>query len=359
MRAKDKLSVGLIGCGRIGSRTEDTVRENLPDGWLPLNHAEAIQSIPELSLTAVCDLKPEALSWVAEKYSVSRTFNDYRSLILKAQPDIVSIATRTPERCDIIKFAAENGIKAIHSEKPISRNIHDCRQALKAVSNNGLFFSYGTYRRYNETYRKAKEILKSGEIGELNEICFEHGKTMLLWSHPHTVDLMLYFAECRDVDFVQSHCLINDKNYSLSLIDDDPVVEFSFIKFNNGVNAVITATPGMNTKLSGVSGTIYIVGNGSWIEVRKKRFPNSPYFLSFEKIIVKPKMSVTQRAFCELASAIKRNLNESSISIDDILAGQRILLSQAYSSINGGRPIDPLQLDESFTVTGKFGSLYA
>lgn len=359
MKANDKLSVGLIGCGRMGSRTEETVGDNLPEGWLPLNHAEAIQSIPELALVAVCDIEPGPLSWAAEKYGVPNTFDDYRSLILQAKPDIVSIATRTPERCNIIQFAAENGIKAIHSEKPISRNILDCRKALEVVLNKGLFFSYGTYRRYNEIYRKAKEILKSGEIGELNEISFEHGKTMLLWSHPHTVDLMLYYAECRDVDFVQAHCIVNDKNFSLNRIDDDPIVEFSFIKFNNGVNGVITSTPGMNTKLSGTSGTIYIVGNGSWIEVRKKRFQKSPYFLSTEKIEVKPKMSGTQRAFCELASAVRKNLNESSISIEDIMAGQRILLSQAFSSINGGRPIDPLQLDESFTVTGKFGSLYA
>jgi len=359
MKENDKLSVGLIGCGRIGSRTDEALRNRLPEGWLPLNHAEAIQSMPELSLTAVCDIEPQALSWAAEKYGVSNTYEDYRSLILKAKPDIVSIATRTSERCDIIKFAAGNGVTAIHAEKPISRNIRDCRESLDIVSNKGLFFSYGTYRRYNETYRKAKEILKSGEIGELNEICFEHGKAMLLWSHPHTVDLMLYYAECHDVDFVQSHCIVKDKNFSLNGIDDDPVVEYGFVKFNNGVNGVITSSSGMNTKLAGTSGTIEIVGSGSWIEVRKKRFKNSPYFLDIEKIEVKPKMSGTQRAFSELISAVRGDINKLSITTEDVCAGQRILLSIAQSSILGGQKVDPLQLDESFTVTGKFGDYYA
>ena len=80
MMENDKLSAGLIGCGRIGSRTDEALRNRLPDGWLPLNHAEAIQSLPELSLTAVCDVDSEALSWAAEKYNVSNTFESPRRL---------------------------------------------------------------------------------------------------------------------------------------------------------------------------------------------------------------------------------------------------------------------------------------
>jgi predicted dehydrogenase len=359
MKTNNKLTVGLIGCGRIGSRTDENARRDLPPGWLPLNHAEAIQSLPDLSLVAVCDIDPRALSTTCEKYDVATAYSDYRSLILNDKPDIVSIATRTFDRCKIIRFATENGVKAIHSEKPISLNIYECRKALESVANKGVFFSYGTYRRFNETYRKAKEILNSGEIGELREICIEHGRTMLLWSHPHTVDLMLYYADCLKADFVQSHCSVNDKSFSLNMIDDDPFVEYSFIKFQNGVNGVITSSPGMNTRLSGTSGTIVIVGNGSWIELRKRKNKYSSYFLNIEKIEVQPEMSGTQRAFFELAFSVKNNRNLLSISIDDILAGQRILLSQAYSSINHGKPVDPLQLDENFTVTGKFGSHYA
>jgi len=359
MAQSDKLTVGLIGCGRMGAKTPESVRQSVPRGWLPLSHAEAIKSIRELELIALCDTDPDRLSWAAQTYNVANSYEDYKSLILETKPDIVSIATRTAERCDIIKFAAENGVKGIHSEKPISRNISDCRTALEAVGNNKVKFSYGTYRRYMDIYRKAKELVKAGEIGKLSEICIEHDKTLLLWNHPHSVDLLLYYSECLDVDFLQAYCDINDPDPTSSLVDDDPILEYGFIKFSNGVNGIITSASGLNTRLSGTDGSLYIVADGSWLELRKKTSSQTPYHLGVDKVLVDPEFSGTQRAFLELISAINENLEEMSITINEIVASQRILLGLVVSAIRDSRKIDPLHVDESFTVTGKFGSYYA
>lgn len=359
MAQGNKLTVGLIGCGRMGAKTPERVRQSVPKGWLPLSHAEAIESIKELEFIAVCDTDPDRLSWAAQTYNVANRYEDYKSLILEAKPDIVSIASRTVERCDIIKFAAENGVKGIHAEKPISRNMADCRRALETVSANDVKFSYGTYRRYMDIYRRAKELVKAGEIGELKEISIEHGKTMLLWNHPHSVDLMLYYSDCLDVHFVQAYCDRTDPHCNSSFVDDDPIVEYAFVKFNNGVNGIITSASGLNTRLSGTEGTLNIVADGSWLELRKKSSTQTPYHLSVDKIFVQSELSGTQQAFLELISAITRNLKELSIATNEIAANQRILLALALSSILDSRKIDPLQLDESFTVTGKFGSYYA
>ncbi|MGD2187827.1 MAG: Gfo/Idh/MocA family oxidoreductase [Desulfobacterales bacterium] len=355
----DKLTAGIIGCGRMGVRTPDRVRQSVPEGWLPLSHAEAIKSINDLELVALCDKDPERVSWAAEAYKVSKTYDDFKSLICETKPDIVSIATRTEKRCEIIKFAAENGVKAIHTEKPISRNISDCRKALKAVVDNNVKFSYGTYRRYMDIYRKAKDLIKTGEIGQLLEICIEHGKTMLLWNHPHSIDLLLFFSDCLDVDFVQAYCDIKASKSNALFLDDDPILEFAFVKFKNGVNGIVTSASGLNIRLSGTDGTLNIVGDGSWLEIRKKTSNQTPYHLKVDKLIVESELSGTQRAFSELISAVRGDNNKLSITTETVCAGQRILLSIAQSSILGGQKIDPLQLDESFTVTGKFGEYYA
>jgi predicted dehydrogenase len=359
MKKYEKLTVGLIGCGRMGARTSDSVRQSVPKGWLPLSHAEAIKSNDELELIALCDTDPERVSWAAESYNVSKRYQDYKSLIREMKPDIVSIATRTEMRCEIIRFAAENGVKAIHSEKPISRNISDCSKALKAVADNNVKFSYGTYRRYMDTYRKAKDLIRCGEIGQLSEICIEHGKTMLLWNHPHSVDLLLFFSDCLDVDFVQAYCDIKASEYSPSFLDDDPILEYAFVKFNNGVNGIVTSASGLNTRLSGTDGTILIVGDGTWLEIRKKTTDQTPYYLGVDKLLVESELSGTQRAFAELISAVRGDNDKLSITAEEIAAGQRILLSFAQSSISNGQKICPHQLDESFTVTGKFGDYYA
>lgn len=359
MRKYDKLTVGLIGCGRMGVETPARVRQSVPRGWLPLSHAEAIKSIDELELIALCDIDPERVSRAAEKYNVSKTYKDFKSLIREAKPDILSIATRTDKRCEIIKFAAENGVKAIHAEKPISRNILDCSNAMKAVLNNDVKFSYGTYRRYMDIYRKAKELIKSREIGDLQEICIENGKTMLLWNHPHSVDLLLYFSNCIDVDFVQAYCDIKTSNYNSSFLDDDPLLEFAFVKFNNGINGIVTSASGLNVRLSGTDGTLNIVGDGSWLEIRRKTSGQTPYHLKVDKLVVESTLSGTQRAFSELISAVRGDIKELSITTKEIDSGQRILLSLAYSSILHGQRIDPLDLNESFTVTGRFRNYFA
>lgn len=359
MAKYNKLTVGLIGCGRMGAKTPERVRQSVPKGWLPLSHAEAIKSIKELELIALCDKDPERLSWAAQSYNVANSYEDYESLIIETKPDIVSIATRTAERCDIIKFAAENGVKGIHAEKPISRNVADCRRALEAVVDNKVKFSYGTYRRYMEIYRKAKELINAGEIGQLSEICIEHGKTMLLWNHPHSVDLILYYSECLDVDFLQAFCEVKDPARNSSIVDDDPVVEYAFIKFANGVNGIISSASGLNTRLAGTEGAITIIADGSWLEIRKKKSAQTPYHLRVHKLLVDSELSGTQRAFLELILAISGNEKQLSITTDEIVVSQRILLGLALSSIQDSRKIVLHQVDELFTVTGKFGSYYA
>jgi hypothetical protein len=45
------------------------------------------------------------------------------------QPALLAMATRTERRCNVIEYAAERGVRAIHLEKPISRNMSDCMRA--------------------------------------------------------------------------------------------------------------------------------------------------------------------------------------------------------------------------------------
>ena len=54
-------------------------------------------------------------------------------MIAKVRPDIVTIATRTPGRVDIIAAAAAEGVKALYVEKPLSQNLSGARRAEAAV----------------------------------------------------------------------------------------------------------------------------------------------------------------------------------------------------------------------------------
>lgn len=357
-RTEGPLKVALVGCGRIGAQTSDRLRESLPKGWLPLSHAEAIKSISGLELVALCDIDEERLSWASETYSVKACYADYKSLISEVKPDILSIATRTFGRSEIIEFASDHGVRGIHSEKPLSRNMVDCKKALCAVARNGVKLTYGTTRRFMDIYRKAKKIMKSGEIGEIVEISIQHGRTLLMWNHPHSVDLLLFLSDCFNVSYVQATCSINPSSVNEKVVDDDPIVDHAFVKFENGINGIITSASGLNTHISGTDGSLIVAANGSWIEIHKKTNKDSPYHHHITKLEAAPEMSGTQRAFRDLEMAVREN-KELSIEPEEIALSQNILLCFVLSSQRGGIRLPLSSLEDEFTVTGKFGSLNA
>ena len=354
----NRLRAAVIGCGRIGTFTRSELRASLPNGSLPVNHAEAILANKGLQLVALCDVVPDNLARASHDYGVAQCFDDYRRLILEVKPDIVSIATRTLGRCDVLKFAVENHVRGVHLEKPISSNLKACREAISLVKRNNVHLTYGTVRRFMDIYRRAKEMLDAGVIGNLVQVSLEMGRTMLLWNHPHSIDMMIFFSGCNEVEYVQGSCVFNTPLSSKSLIvDDDPLVEGALIKFGNGVSGLITSRAGGNVTLCGTEGNLIVAADGSWLELQTRE-GKTPYFREVSRVNVLPKMSGTQRVFYELVNAIQSG-TPLSITPEEIELSQQILLSIAFSSLQNGRRVGLLEIPEEFTVTGKFGDQYA
>lgn len=353
-----KYKAAIIGCGRIGTHTRESLLKNAPPCTLPLNHADAIKGVNSLKLAALCDVNSENLKRASLEHDVNACYSDFKKMIRDVKPDIVSIATRTNGRCDILKDVVNDGVKGVYIEKPISNSIIECRDALNEVNINGAFIAYGVFRRYMQSFQDAKQILLNGEIGELIQISVEMGRSMLLWSHPHAIDLMLFFSNSREVEYIQGNCTLKThlaKN--ARIVDEDPIVDSATVKFRNGVSGVIVSRGGGNVTLCGTLGTITIVADGSWIKVEKK-VGDSPYFSGVDKRTANAKMSGTQRAFYELSRAIETS-SPISITTDEILISQQILIGIAFSSLQNGIRMPLVSIPEHFTVTGRYGDLYA
>lgn len=186
----------------------------------------------------------------------------------------------------------------------------------------------------------------------------ELGQTLLLWNHPHSIDMMIYFSDCLDVEYVQGNCILKDDlSPDENIIDDDPLVESAFIKFKTGVSGLITSRAGGNVTLCGTDGNLIIAADGSWLELQERK-GKGPYFLEISRLTVEPSMSGTQRAFFELMNAINKK-TPLTITTDEIEKSQEILLGIVYSTLQQGRRVDLSEMPEKFTVTGKFGVQFA
>jgi scyllo-inositol 2-dehydrogenase (NAD+) len=344
------LRVALVGCGRIGSHTRPELYLSLPPGWIPLNHADAIRATPGLLLDSVCDLDPTNLEQARQTLNV-RGYSDSGEQIERTRPEIVSIATRTSARGKIIGQTLKYGVRGIHCEKPLATNMATCRHLLATIAEGNIKLTYGTTRRFMEIYRTARSLVEAGEIGSLIDIEIQFGRTLLLWNHPHSVDLLLFFTNGALAIQVRGRCSFNNDRDSHSVIDDDPTVEDAMISFDNGVTGRISNVPGLNVVITGTAGNLRICDDGRWLDIDKGR-GNS------RRLKANPTMSGTVRAFHDLEYAVRYD-DITSTDPGDIARGTLILLAIAKSAQADGAAISPNIVEDDFTVTGRFHGKFA
>lgn len=329
---------------------DDFLREDHP-GWFPLRYANAIKSLSEYELVGLCDINADLLSQAGLTLSVDKLYLDHRNLFLEVEIDVLVVATRTPGRSQIILDAVNAGIKAIHAEKPLGRSLAECQISLDAVEAQQIPLTLGTIRRYMETYRTAKRMVNEGKIGKLLGITVEYGPSSLMWTHPHSIDLLVYFSGTTNFDFVRASMAFDTNDIHPGVLDCDPIVEDCQIRFSNGVNGTINRNEGDNLWLSGSEATILISNDGAQLKIMGAH--------NLDETDVKPKivdiefkMSATQRLLFELARAVRTGICPS-ITTREINAVHRIIFGAALSAMAGGKPMTFQDIPREFTVTSR------
>ncbi|MDD5571825.1 MAG: Gfo/Idh/MocA family oxidoreductase [Bacteroidales bacterium] len=354
-----ELKTSLIGLGRIGAEPSSRFYNKIPEGWLPISHIEAIKSTEGLNLIAVCDTDEKRLEKISNLYSIKKTYKNYEELIKELNPDIISIATRTDVRCDIINFALENGAKGFYAEKPLSRSLTECERTLKNIIEKNAKIVYGASRRAMNVYQKAKEIIWSGDLGEVTHISVEFGKASLLWTLPHAADTIIFFANNLDLELIQGCCnLESNKDFKSNIVDCDPIVENAFFKFKNNITASISPIGGNNIRIACSKGILTVHGNGEFIEINKAKSMED-YFHGSEILKVSSSKSGTQNLFIDLKNAVSENKDVVNIKPAEILLGHEMLFGIVQSTLQNGTFIKPDELNRELIITGRVGQLYA
>ncbi len=201
-----KLRVGIIGCGRIGSLLRwDPYRRK------PCTHAGAFAGCNATEVVCACDIDPDRLAQFRADWGVTRLYLDYRELLAKEKPDIVSVASWTSTHKDIVIEAANSGLKGILCEKPIALSLADADEMIGECENNGVVLMINHERRWDQRFLAAKQLIDDGAIGALRSIRGEMlcgvpdekswksdlslvGGGPLLHDGTHLFDLIRYFA---------------------------------------------------------------------------------------------------------------------------------------------------------------------
>lgn len=174
--------IGRTGKGNYGHGL-DTV-------WLNNDRAEIV---------AVADEDEKGRTAATARLKAPKSYADYREMLAKEKPQIVSVADRfLDSHRDMVLACAEAGA-SIFLEKPICRTLQEADEMVAAVEKHHVKCAIAHQTRYSPRIRVIKELLASGRIGEVLEVRgrgkedTRGGGQDLMVLGTHSLDLMRHF----------------------------------------------------------------------------------------------------------------------------------------------------------------------
>ncbi|HEU5318466.1 MAG TPA: Gfo/Idh/MocA family oxidoreductase [Chloroflexota bacterium] len=184
----------IIGCGRIADTIEDEVHD--APGWqlLPFSHAGAYQRCPRTQLVAAADPNAERRRTFGQRRGVpeDHLYADYRELLERERPDVVSICVPTRAHEEVALAVAERagmGPRAIFLEKPIAQSLAAADRMIAAFRQHNLAVAVNHTRTWDPHYTAIRRLIQEGAIGHPHSV-MAHGREGALFGGTHLYDLI-------------------------------------------------------------------------------------------------------------------------------------------------------------------------
>lgn len=258
----EQIRLGILGMGNMGRGH----LQNILDG-----------KCPSVTVTAVCDIKEQALAYAKEKDERIACFTDAIEMLDSGMIDSLLVAV---PHYDHPRFALEAFARGIHVmiEKPAGVYTRQVREMNEAADKAGVKFGIMFNQRTTPLYAKAREILQSGALGERKRLVwivtnwyrtqayYDSGSWRATWNGegggvllnqaPHNLDLWQWIFGMPDR--IRAFCTVG--KYHKVDIEDDVTI---YAEYKNGATATFITTtgeaPGTNRlEISGDLGKLVI-----------------------------------------------------------------------------------------------------
>ncbi len=139
------MNVGIIGCGLIGKKRAD--------------------SLLDTKLVACADSNLERARELANRFG-ARSTASWRDVVDAPDVQIVVIATPHDSLAEITLAAIRAG-KHVLVEKPAARSAAELRPIVEEAEARNALVRVGFNHRYHRAFRKARELVDQGALGDL------------------------------------------------------------------------------------------------------------------------------------------------------------------------------------------------
>ena len=211
--SESRYRVGMIGIGRKGAQ-----------------HARAYRIDPRAQIVAAADSDQENLEIFCKRFGVPG-YTDYREMLAKESVDIAAPILPVGPNPSVVIGCAEAGVKGIMCEKPFAPSLKEADAMVGACKANGVKIGAGDLNMNLPAYQQARQIIDSGDIGEIKSIHFYGGGgTELSGGGIQQFSLTRMFAGFAEV------------SWCIGWVDDDPWKDYDqggsgYFRFVNEVEA--------------------------------------------------------------------------------------------------------------------------
>jgi len=189
-----KIRIGLLGCGRVAS----------------IAHIPSLNNIVSAEIVALAEPVEQRQHTAMEVFPNARKYADYRQLIEHEELDAVVIGLPSDLHADAACVAMARGIH-VYIEKPLATDLASAQEVLQVWQQSGLVGMLGLNLRRNPIYAKAREIVQSGQLGQIIAVrsmfgssrrkqpswreSHEMGGGALLNLSPHPIDMISHLVD--------------------------------------------------------------------------------------------------------------------------------------------------------------------
>jgi len=147
-----QIKVGVVGCGY----------------WGP-NLIRNFKSLPNCNLKMMCDLSEVRLKHLKTLYPGVKVETDFSHMLNGAGLDAVVVATAVRLHFSMAKASLLAG-KHTMIEKPMAMSSAECEELVDIARKKGLVLMVSHTFLYSPAVRKIKEIVDSGDLGDIRYI---------------------------------------------------------------------------------------------------------------------------------------------------------------------------------------------
>ena len=140
---REKFGIGIIGFGSVAQK------------W----HLTAYQKYG-LNVVGVYDISPSAVAEIRRQSNNLQVFDSLDRLLNDPEIQIVDIATRPPERANLILDALRSG-KHVLAQKPLVTNIEDAYRIVEEAERHGLKVAVNQNGRWSPPWRAASLLIRA------------------------------------------------------------------------------------------------------------------------------------------------------------------------------------------------------